>query len=112
MWAGYLFGGTAACFDSGASRGEEGASGAYDGENSGGVFRGGDAAVLGVQREDSAEKSEADEQKAELLHWCISVWEGTRTVNGRRANNCFCLYHPEEYGWVQSFAIAENEPCV
>ena len=70
--AAFLFAVTA-CFDSGASRGEEGTGRAYEGKNSGGVFRRRDAAILGLQREGSGEESEPDKQKRQLLHECISV---------------------------------------
>jgi hypothetical protein len=64
-----LFGRTTASSDAGAGGCEEGTSGAYDSENSGWVFRGGDAAVLGVQWEDGGEnESEAEECKAGFLH--------------------------------------------
>jgi hypothetical protein len=55
-----LFAG-AASLDAGASGCEEGTSGAHDSENRRGVFRGGDATALGVQRESGGEKSKADE---------------------------------------------------
>jgi len=40
------------------------------------------------------------------------VGEGTGTESTGNAKYYFCLYHREEHGSLQLFAIAGNEPCV